>query len=197
MTSTEHPLSGGHRLDDRSLIRASKTKGTPTQGGWKTGVVSCTLVLICKSASPLPIEITRAPMRFMDIPPFERTSRSPISSSFLWSRLNQAIVLRPEQAFALIGYMGWPNDPQARAESVNILRKLPQGSTSMPPRLRQIQSDWAAVADICSLFYDLTVTGHQRHRGGPSIGKAIELAGHSSEGQGDGQSQSLEPVDGL
>jgi hypothetical protein len=123
-------------------------------------------------------------MRFMDIPPFEQKIEIPDFEFFVRSRLNQAIVIWPEQAFALIGYMGWPNDPQARAASVDIVRGWPQGSKSMPPRLRQIQSDWAAVADIFSLHYDLTKSDHQRRRGGPSIGKAIELAAGQSRSRG-------------
>jgi hypothetical protein len=110
------------------------------------------------------------------IPRFEEKIEIPDFEFFVRSRLSQAIVIWPEQAFALIGYMGWPNDPQARAAFVAIVRGWPQGSTSMPPRLRQIQFDWAAVADIFSLHCDLTVSGRQRRRGGPSIGKAIELA---------------------
>jgi hypothetical protein len=168
-------------------VLASKTKRTPTRGGWKTGVVSFTVVLTCELASRLPIEITGAPMRFMDIPPFEQKIEIPDFEFFVRSRLSQAIVIWPEQAFALIGYMGWPNDPQARAASVDIVRGWQQRSTSMPPRLRQIQFDWAAVADIFSLHCDLTVSGRQRRRGGPSIGKAIELAAALSRSKGMGK----------
>ncbi|MGO9135929.1 MAG: hypothetical protein ACLP8A_18050 [Methylovirgula sp.] len=126
-------------------------------------------------------------MRFMDIPPFERNIEIPDFEFFVRSRLNQAIVIWPEQALALIGYMGWPNDAQARAASVDMVRGWQQGSKSMPPRLRQIQFDWAAVADIFSLHYDLTVSGRQLRRGGPSIGKAIELAAGQSRSKGMGK----------
>jgi hypothetical protein len=91
-------------------------------------------------------------MRFMDIPPFEQKIEIPDFEFFVRSRLNQAIVIWPEQAFALIGYMGWPNDPQARAASVDIVRGWQQGSKSMPPRLRQIQFDWAASEELLGQF---------------------------------------------
>ena len=82
-------------------------------------------------------------MRFMDIPPFEQNIEIPDFEHFIRTRLSQATVIWPKQAFALIGYMGWPNDFQARAASVDILRGWQQGLTSMPPRLRQDQFDWA------------------------------------------------------
>jgi hypothetical protein len=39
--------------------------------------------------------------------------------------------------------------------------------------------DWARVADIFNLHLDLTDGGHQKRRGGPSIGKAITIAAPS------------------
>jgi len=42
-------------------------------------------------------------MRFMDIPPFEQKIEIPDFEFFVRSRLSQAIVIWPEQAFALIG----------------------------------------------------------------------------------------------
>ena len=94
-------------------------------------------------------------MRFMDIPRFGRKIEIPDFDFFVRSRLSQAIVIWPEQAFSLVGYMGWPNDPDARAASVRILRGWSDGSKSVPPRLRQIQTDWVRVADIFNLHYDL------------------------------------------
>ena len=123
-------------------------------------------------------------MRFMDIPRFERKIEIPDFDFFVRSRLSQTTVIWPEQAFSLVGYMGWPNNPDARAESERILRGWLEGSKSVPPGLRQIQTDWARVADIVNLHYDLTGGGHQTRRGGASIGKAIELAAAQSKGIG-------------
>jgi hypothetical protein len=123
-------------------------------------------------------------MRFMSIPPFARRIEIPDFDFFLRSRLNQAIVLWPEQAIPLVGYMGWPNDPGARAKSVAVVRGWADGSRSIPRRLRQIQTDWARVADIFNLHLDLTEGGHQKRRGGPSIGKAIAVAAGSIRAKG-------------
>ncbi len=123
-------------------------------------------------------------MRFMDIRCFERKIEIHDFDYFVRSRLNQAIVIWPEQAFSLVGYMGWPNDPETRAASTAILRGWPKGSQDVPPRLRQTQTDWARVADIFNLHCDLTEGSHQPRRGGPSIGKAIELAAAQSKGWG-------------
>jgi len=79
-------------------------------------------------------------MRYMAITPFEQAIEIPDFEHFLRTRLNQAIVIGPEQAFALIGYMGWPNDPQTRAEAVAIVRSWPMGSGKMPPRLPRLSS---------------------------------------------------------
>ena len=100
------------------------------------------------------------------------------------SRLSQAIVLWPEQAIALVGYMGWPNDPEGRAASSALVRAWAQGSRAIPPRLRQIQTDWARVADIFNIHLDLTEGGDQKRRGGPSIGKAIAVAAGSIQAWG-------------
>jgi hypothetical protein len=57
----------------------------------------------------------------------------------------------------------------------------------MPRRLRQIEFDWTRIADIFSLHYDLEVGDHQRHRGGPSIVKAIELFAAQARSRGTGK----------
>src|SRR6516164_5710285 len=49
------------------------------------------------------------------------------------------------------GYMGWPNDPDARVKSIAVVRGWTQGSRVIPRRLRQIQTDWVRVGDKFSL----------------------------------------------
>jgi len=123
-------------------------------------------------------------MRFMSIPPFARKIEIPDFDFFVRSRLNQETVIWPEQAIPLVGYMAWPNDPEGRAASVAIVRGWFEASRAVPPRLRQIQTDWARVADIFHIHLDLTKGGHQKRRGGPSIGKAIEVAARSIRAMG-------------
>src|SRR5258708_8590562 len=123
-------------------------------------------------------------MRFMSIPPFARKIEIPDFDFFVRSRLSQETVIWPEQAIPLVGYMGWPNDSEGRTAAVTIIRGWLQGSRAVPPRLRQIQTDWARVADIFHIHFDLTEGGHQRRRGGPSIGKAIEVAARSIRAKG-------------
>ena len=123
-------------------------------------------------------------MRFMSIPPFARKIEIPDFDFLIRRRLNQAIVIWPEQAIPLVGYMGWPNDPEARSASLAVLRGWAEGSRVIPPRLRQIQTDWARVADVFNVHHDLTEGGHQRRRGGPSTGKAIAVVAGTVRARG-------------
>jgi hypothetical protein len=77
-------------------------------------------------------------MRFMSIPPLERQIEILDFDFFIRSRLNQAIVIWPEQAIALVGYMGWPNDPEARVKSVAVVRGWFAGSRTIPRRLTNL-----------------------------------------------------------
>jgi len=123
-------------------------------------------------------------MRFMSIPPFERKIEILDFDFFVRSRLSQEIVIWPEQAFSLLGYMGWPNDPEGRAASATMMRGWIEGLRVIPPRLRQIQTDWARVADIFNTHLDLAKGGHQPRRGGSSIGKAIAVVAGSIRARG-------------
>jgi hypothetical protein len=123
-------------------------------------------------------------MRFMDIPPFPRAIEIPDFEFFLRQRLSQKVVLWPEQAIPLVGYMGWPDDPEARGASVSILRGWSEGSELIPRRLRQIETDWARVAEVFNVHHDLTAGGYHRPRGGASIGKAIAVAAGSIQARG-------------
>lgn len=105
-------------------------------------------------------------MRLMNIPPFGRKIEIGDFDLFVRTRLGQAIVLWPEQAIPLVGYMAWPNDPDARDASVQAVREWFAGSQVVPAGLRRIQTDWARVADVFNLHHDLSAGGHQQRRGG-------------------------------
>ena len=72
-------------------------------------------------------------MRTMSIPPFERKIEITDFDFLVRSRLAQAVVIWPEQAIPLVGYMAWPNQPELRAETVAILRGWFEGSQVIPP----------------------------------------------------------------
>ena len=82
--------------------------------------------------------------------------------------------------------MGWPNDPAARSKAEAILRRWPEGSSTVPPRLGRIQHEWLRVADVTHLHYDIAQGRHQIRRGGASIGKAIALAAAITRSTGTG-----------
>jgi hypothetical protein len=126
-------------------------------------------------------------MRFMDMPPFERTIKIRDFEYFVRSRLSQKTVLWPAQACVLVGYMGWPNAPEARAAATRTLQDWRLGLAAVPPRLRRIQIDWGRVADIVNLHYDLSAGAHQPQRAGASVGKAIELLARQSKTKGVGK----------
>ena len=82
--------------------------------------------------------------------------------------------------------MCWPNDPAARGELVLQLRNWSGGSQAVPPRLARIQHEWLRVTDIFHTYYDLCQGQHQQGRGGPSIGKAVELVEANAKSWGTG-----------
>jgi hypothetical protein len=123
-------------------------------------------------------------MRVMQIPRFPRNIEILDLGNFLRARLSQTVVLWPDQAIPLVGYMGWPNEPAARDSAVEILREWPNGSKVVPRGLGRIQHEWLRVADILSLHYDLVHGEHQKRRGGASIGKAITLAAANIKSRG-------------
>jgi hypothetical protein len=125
-------------------------------------------------------------MRVMEIPPFSRKLDNSDFENLFKARLSQTIVLCPEQAIPLVGYMGWPNDSSARDEALRIVRSRPEDTTVVPHRLRRIQYEWLRVADVFHHFWDLVDGQHQKRRGGPSIGKAITLVEANAKGRGTG-----------
>ena len=61
-------------------------------------------------------------MRVMEIPPFPRKIEIANLDSFIRARLSQTVVMWPEQAMPLLGYMCCPNDPEARGPLLQMLR---------------------------------------------------------------------------
>jgi hypothetical protein len=116
-------------------------------------------------------------MRVMEIPPLPRKFETPDLENLFKARLSQSIVLWPHQAIPLVGYMGWPKDPLKRHKSERVVRSWSEGSQTVPPRLGRMQHEWLRVADVFHCYCDLIDGQHQQRRGGPSVGKAIALAG--------------------
>src|SRR3954447_21673573 len=118
-------------------------------------------------------------MRLLNVPPFPRQIEIPDLDNFLRSRLSETVVMWPDQAIPLLGYMCCPNDEGARQAFVRILRSWPEhsgpGRPPIPKKLGRIQADWLKVADIFHCYCDLIEGRHHKRRGGPSIGKAITL----------------------
>ena len=128
-------------------------------------------------------------MRIMEIPGFRGHIEISDLDNFYKSRLSQDVVLWPEQAIPLLGYMCWPNDPKRRDQLMRTVRSWPEGSVQIPNRLRGIQHKWLRVADVFHLYFDLAEGNHQERRGGPSIGKAVTLADANAKSRGTGASR--------
>jgi hypothetical protein len=129
-------------------------------------------------------------MRLMEIPPFRRKVEILDLNNLLRTRLSQTVVMWPEQAIRLLGYMCCPNDPRARDALLRTLQswgdQLGAARPTAPKGLGRIQNDWLHVADIFHLHCDLIQGQHQARRGGPSIGKAITLAEANTKSRGTG-----------
>jgi hypothetical protein len=129
-------------------------------------------------------------MRVMEIPPFPREIEIPDLDYFVRARLSQTVVMWPEQSIPLLGYMCCPNDAEARAPLLRMLRTWQNGSRNdQPPILRKlgrIQHNWLRVADVFHVYSDLISGKHQERRGGPSIGKAITLVEANAKSRGTG-----------
>jgi hypothetical protein len=124
----------------------------------------------------------------MEIPAFPRKIEILDLNNLFRTRLSQTVVMWPEQAIPLLGYMCYPNDQAARDALLHTLRSWPQASEAVPPavpaKLGRIQNDWLRVADVFHTYYDLVEGQHQARRGGPSIGKAITLVDANAKSWG-------------
>jgi hypothetical protein len=124
----------------------------------------------------------------MEIRPFPGSKIRFTDLEFLIkTRLTNDLVLWPDQAVALVGYMAWPNDPVMRARWLEAHQHNDQSTINELSRgLKLTQRHWVGVADIVHPHYDLAHGGHQKRRGGPSIGKAIYLVAQKAKAKGTG-----------
>jgi hypothetical protein len=103
------------------------------------------------------------------------------------ARVTKDLVLCPDQAVPLVGYMAWPNAADVRERWLNAHRCDDHGAiNAFAKKLKIIQQHWARVADIVHLHYDLTQGNHQQRRGGASVGKAISLIDTKARSKGTG-----------
>ena len=127
-------------------------------------------------------------MRAMQIRPFPggRMQFTDLGS-LIRKRLIRDLVVWPEQAVPLVGYMAWPNDSIIRDRWLEAHRRNDESTISdLARRLTIIQQHWARVADIVHLHYDLVQGPHQERRGGASVGKTISLINANATSKGTG-----------
>ena len=129
-------------------------------------------------------------MRLMEIPRFPRKIEIRDLDNFFSARLDKTVVMWPDQAIPLLGYMCHPNNLEAREVLQRTIRSWAKESEApaptVPRGLGRIQNEWQHVADIFHLYCDLIKGQHQARRGGPSIGKAITLAEANTKSRGTG-----------
>lgn len=107
--------------------------------------------------------------------------------SLIKVRLIDDLVVWPNQALPLVGYMAWPNDPAAHNRWLVAHRRDDQsGVSELARKLKTVQQHWARVADIVHLHRDLAQGQHQVRRGGSSVGKAISLINANAKTKGTG-----------
>jgi hypothetical protein len=106
--------------------------------------------------------------------------------SFIKPRMLDDVVIWPDQALPLVGYMAWPNDANARNRWLDAHRpRVDQPALAVLARkLKIIQQHWTRVADIVHLHCDLRRGAYQERRGGASVGKAISLIAANAKSKG-------------
>src|SRR5215475_10055164 len=100
-------------------------------------------------------------MRTMQIRPFRGQKIQIADPGFLIKdRLIRELVLWPDQALPLVGYMAWPDDPIMRERWVEAHQSKDQSAINdLLEGLKIIQQHWARVADMVHLHMDLTHSG--------------------------------------
>jgi hypothetical protein len=127
----------------------------------------------------------------MQIRPFPGSKRQITDLEFLLKeRLMRDLVLWPDQALLLVGYMAWPSDPIMRERWLDAHQRDDEPAINeFMQRLKIIQQHWARVADIVRHHQALADGGHQQRRGGPSLGKAISLIDANAKSKGTGKAK--------
>jgi hypothetical protein len=127
-------------------------------------------------------------MRTMQIRPFPGAKmRVTDPGSLIKERLFRDLVLWPDQAVPLVGYMAWPNDRITFERWLEAHRRDDESAISDLARgLVPIEQHWARLADIVHLHYDLAHGRHLERRGGASVGKAIALIDAKARSKGTG-----------
>jgi hypothetical protein len=152
-------------------------------------------------------------MRVMEISKFPKINKNKFGDigSLLQERLTKNMAKFSEQSVRLISYMAWPNDEIAQRRWLAVQLGEPfrdPGNKNSDDRensphwamaarddrpflskLKLIQQHWARTADILHRHYDLSQGGHQKHRGGPSLSKAIHLVAINAKAKGTGRSK--------
>jgi hypothetical protein len=131
-------------------------------------------------------------MREMYVPPFPEKIEITDLENLIKTRLSSTVVMWPNQATSLLGYMCHPTDEAARIALIKMLQGWDDRSglgkkAPVPAKLRRIQADWLKVADIFHHYCDLIEGKHQERRGGPSIGKAVTLVSANATSRGTGE----------
>jgi hypothetical protein len=129
-------------------------------------------------------------MRVIDLPPFPEKIEITDLEYLIKTRLSSTVVMWPNQAIPLLGYMCHPADDAAREGLIEILRgwndHSGSGKPPVPAKLGRIQADWLKVADIFHHYCDLVGGKYQERRGGPSIGKSVTLVSANAKSRGTG-----------
>jgi hypothetical protein len=129
-----------------------------------------------------------AAMRTMEIKRFPDPKREITDlGSLVKDRLTRGLVLWPDQAASVVGYMIWPDDLLERNKWIESHRRNDEEAINAGVHgLKIVQQHWARVADMVHKHYDLVHGGHQKTRGGASVGKAISLISANAKSKGTG-----------
>jgi hypothetical protein len=147
----------------------------------------CCLLESTHAAKVTSVNKTGYTMRTMEIPRFPHAVQITDFETYIRERLSGQVIAWPDQTIPLVGYMAWPNNQNLRDDWLNANQSDNQSALNMLLRkLKIIQQHWARMADICHLHYDLSQGGHQKRRGGPSVGKAISLIAANAKSKGTG-----------